>query len=156
MTKSLKTTALEEMRGILQKELQERQINPLFIPIVNQYLDNVDIEDIARNEGLNVLEVSLLLEKPEIKTYINQCIQQVGYLNRKRRIDLINKVIDQKIEEAEEYDTALSKKDLLEWLKLLEDTAKNIQAQKPKTAVQVNQHGPNNTVQLIEDLLNDS
>lgn len=148
--------ALEELQGMLAQELKERRVNPVFVPIINQYLDGIDIEEIARSYGLQPLEVSLVLERNEVKNYINQAIQSVGYLNRLKRVRLINKVIDKAIQDAEEYDAPYSRKDLLDWIKLLQEETKVGQQNMPRTAIQVNQTGKSNMLNLMQDLLEES
>lgn len=151
--KAIQQEALAEVKETLKKELEERKINPLFIPIVNAHLANVDIPEIAKATGLSVMEISLVLDKPEIKNYINQMVLSYGYLNRIKRLDLITKVIDKMIEDAEEYDTPLTRKDLLDWLKLLQGEADIALKGAPKTAVNVNTKIENNMVNLMQEML---
>ncbi len=70
-------------------------------------------------------------------------------MNRVRRLGIINKVIEAKLEEAEETGI-LTKKDLLEWMKHLHDveTAMRPKNDQPQVAVQIN----TNYSKLMEDL----
>jgi hypothetical protein len=154
--RALQQEALVEIKSTLTKELQERRINPLFIPIVNAYLGNEAIPEIAIATGLNVFEVSLILDKPEIKNYINQMVLSYGYLNKLKRVELITKVIDKIIADADEYDTPMTKKDLLDWLKLLQGEVALAFQGAPKTAVQVNTKIENNMLNLMQELMVES
>lgn len=151
----LQVAALQELRKNLQQELKERRIDPVMLPIVNQYLAGKSVEDIAADNELEPFEVALILDKPEIRRYCDHVIQSAGYMNKLRRVALINDVIDQKVQEAMEYNSPLSNKDLLDWIKILQEETKIIENKGPKTAVQVNQSGKTNIVQLMEDLLAD-
>jgi hypothetical protein len=72
-----------------------------------------------------------------------------GYLHRSRRLSIINKVIDEKLQEA--ADTGMySKKDLFDWIKLLNDMDRDARPKQPTTAVQVN--NTTNYTTLMQDL----
>jgi hypothetical protein len=63
---------------------------------------------------------------------------------------IINEVIDEKLAEGRETGV-FSKRDLLEWLKLLNDMEKDARPKQPSTAVQVNNQ-TNNYSTLMQDL----
>ena len=74
-----------------------------------------------------------------------------GYLNRAKRLAVINKVIDEKLQEAFESGV-YTKKDLLDWMKLLNDMETNARPKREVgVAVQIN----NNYDSLMKDLLGD-
>jgi hypothetical protein len=75
-----------------------------------------------------------------------------GYLNRVRRMQIINRVVDEKLAEAAETGV-WSKRDLLDWMKLLNDMDKEARPRAPTTAVQVN-NNTNNYTTLMNDLFN--
>ena len=84
--------------------------------------------------------------KEEVKSYIDNVFVTQGYLNRVKRLALINSVIDQKMQDAMETGV-FSKKDLLDWLKHLHEVEAAVhKKEKPTVAVQVN----NNYESLIE------
>jgi hypothetical protein len=64
-------------------------------------------------------------------------------------LDIINKVIDEKLMEAAETGM-YSKKDLFDWIKLLNDMDRDNRPKGPSTAVQVN--NTNNYTTLMQDL----
>jgi hypothetical protein len=148
---TIQDAALAQVKHILTTELQERQINPIFVPVVNDYLAGRDIGDIAAAHGLDVMEVSLILEKPEIQNYCTQTIMSMGYLGRLKRVDLINKVVAKIVEDAEENEAPYSNKDLLDWVKVLQKEWEINKSKAPAPTVQVNQQ--NNTVNLIQELM---
>ena len=90
-----------------------------------------------------------MVEKKEVKNYIDSVFATQGYLNRIKRINLINRVIDQKMEEAMETGI-YSKKDLLDWMKHLQDIETNLKpkANGPAVAVQINNYD-----KLMKDLM---
>ena len=153
MKEDCKTVALEEVRNILATELQERKINPVIIPIINAHLENKSISQIGAQFGLNALEVTLILEKAEVRNYINQFLLGYGFLNRLKRVDLIDQVINKKIAEAEEYDAPYSTKDLLDWVKLLQKEVEIIGANKSQPSVVVNNQINNNIADMVSELL---
>jgi hypothetical protein len=72
-----------------------------------------------------------------------------GFLNRGKRIALINAVIEQKLQEA--LETGIySKKDLLDWMKHLSEVEATLKpaAKGPAVAVQINNYD-----RLMRDLL---
>ena len=92
-----------------------------------------------------------MIEKKEVKSYIDSVFATQGYLNRIKRINLINRVIDQKIEEAMETGI-YSKKDLLDWMKHLQEVETGLKPKNngPAVAIQVNNYD-----KLMKDLMND-
>ena len=89
------------------------------------------------------------VEKKEVKNYIDSVFATQGYLNRIKRINLINSVIDQKIQEAVETGI-YSKKDLLDWMKHLQEVETSLKpkTQGPQVAVQINNYD-----KLMKDLM---
>ena len=92
-----------------------------------------------------------MIEKKEVKSYIDSVFATQGYLNRIKRVALINRVIDQKIEEAMETGI-YSKKDLLDWMKHLQEVETGLKPKNngPAVAIQVNNYD-----KLMKDLMND-
>jgi hypothetical protein len=103
--------------------------------------------------GLSNDQVTAIAERGEIKRYVDSVYMSQGYLNRVRRMQVINRVIDEKMAEAAETGV-FSKRDLLDWLKLLNDMDRDSRPKAPTTAVQVNNQ-TNNYSSLMQDLLGD-
>jgi hypothetical protein len=133
----------------LNKTLEAPALDPVILAIANDYLSGMEIEQIASEYGISSDRVTAVVEKREVKAYIDGVYATQGYLNRGKRLALINRVIDQKLEEALETGI-FSKKDLLDWVKHLNEIESSVRPKEtgPKVAVQVNNYS-----KLMEDLL---
>jgi len=145
MTK-LVTTALEAVNT----SLETPQLDPVFLAIANDYLGGKDICDMAEEYALPEDRITAVLDKKEVRSYIDSVYTTQGYLNRVKRMNLINQVIEQKMQDALETGI-FSKKDLLDWMKLLNDMENTATPKKtgPAVAIQVN-----NYEKLMKDLGN--
>lgn len=139
-------------REVLNQSLEAPQVDPVLLGIANLYIQGKSLVDIAEHFSISEDRVAQVLERREIKEYVDQVYLSQGYLNRFKRLDLINKVVTQKVEEAILGGGEFSKRDLLEWLKLLGEMDKTARPQQrgPQVAVQVNNYDT-----LMKDLLND-
>ena len=133
----------------LNRTLEAPALDPVLLAIANDYLAGKSIDIIADEYGISQDRVTTAIEKREVKAYIDNVFATQGYLNRARRIDLINKVIDQKVQEAVETGI-YSKKDLLDWMKHLGEVEATLKPQQkgPAVAVQINNYD-----RLMKDLL---
>jgi hypothetical protein len=133
----------------LNKTLDAPPLDPVLLSIANDYLAGHDISKLSEEYGISEDRVTAVVEKKEVKNYIDSVFATQGYLNRIKRINLINRVIDQKIEEAMETGI-YSKKDLLDWMKHLQDVETNLKpkANGPAVAVQINNYD-----KLMKDLM---
>jgi hypothetical protein len=133
----------------LNKVLEAPPLDPVVLAIANDYLSGKSIDTIADEYGITPDRVTSVVEKREVKSYIDNVFATQGYLNRVRRIALINRVIDQKVQEAAETGI-YSKKDLLDWMKHLAEVEETLKpANKgPAVAVQINNYD-----RLMKDLL---
>jgi hypothetical protein len=132
----------------VNQSLDTPRIDPIFLSVANDYLAGHSIEELSDIYRLPMDRVTSIIEKKEVKTYIDSVYASQGYLNRVRRLNLINKVIEQKMSEALETGI-FSKKDLLDWMKLLNDMDAQANPKKtgPSVAIQVN-----NYERLMKDL----
>lgn len=135
----------------LNNALEAPEIDPQHMVVANELLCGRSIPQIAELTGLSNDQVTAIAERAEVRRYVDAVYMSQGYLNRVRRMNIINKVIDEKMAEAAETGI-YSKRDLLEWLKLLNDMDKDSRPRAPTTAVQVNNH-TNNYSTLMQDLL---
>jgi len=145
MTKPITTTV-----DALNKTLEAPALDPVVLALANDYLSGQSVEEIATNYGISEDRVTAVIEKKEVKNYIDSVFATQGYLNRIKRINLINQVIDQKIQEAVETGI-YSKKDLLDWMKHLQEVETSLkpkQSQGPAVAVQINNYD-----KLMKDLM---
>lgn len=116
-------------------------ICPENFDIANAYLEYGSIKDTAEQLQLPQHYVVAALQKEETKRYLNGVYLDLGYRNRSAIGRVLDKMIESKLEEAEE--TGLfTKKDLLELLefahKMRMDEIKANAASVPHTAVQIN------------------
>ena len=127
----------------------EAPLDPVVLALANDYLSGKGVVEIADEYGISEDRVTSVIEKKEVKNYIDSVFATQGYLNRIKRINLINQVIDQKIQEAVETGI-YSKKDLLDWMKHLQEVEKDLKpkTQGPAVAVQINNYD-----KLMRDLM---
>ena len=133
----------------LNRTLEAPALDPVLLAIANDYLAGKSIDTIADEYGISQDRVTTVIEKREVKQYIDNVFATQGYLNRVRRIALINSVIDQKVQEAVETGI-YSKKDLLDWMKHIAEVEATLKpvAKGPAVAVQINNYD-----RLMKDLL---
>ena len=144
------TTKVTTTVDALNKTLEAPALDPVVLALANDYLSGQSVEEIATNYGISEDRVTAVIEKKEVKNYIDSVFATQGYLNRIKRINLINQVIDQKIQEAVETGI-YSKKDLLDWMKHLQEVETSLkpkQSQGPAVAVQINNYD-----KLMKDLM---
>jgi hypothetical protein len=133
----------------LNRTLESPPLDPVMLAIANDYLSGKSIETISDEYDLTSDRVTSVLEQREVKAYVDSVFATQGYLNRVKRINLINRVIDQKLEEAVETGI-YSKKDLLDWMKHLQEIEESTKPKRtgPAVAVQINNYD-----KLMKDLM---
>jgi hypothetical protein len=135
----------------LNDSLEAPALDPTILLVANDFLSGASIETISKNHALTMDQVTSIIERKEVKTYIDNVYLSQGYLNRVKRLAIINRVIDQKLEEAVESGV-YTKRDLLDWMKLLNDMETSARPKRDVgVAVQIN----NNYDSLMKDLLGD-
>lgn len=133
----------------LNRTLEAPPLDPVVLALANDYLSGKSIVEIADEYGITEDRVTAVLEKREVKSYVDSVFATQGYLNRIKRINLINAVIDSKLQEA--LETGIySKKDLLDWMKHLNEVEATVKPKEkgPAVAVQINNYD-----RLMKDLL---
>ena len=98
----------------LTKTLDAPPLDPVVLALANDYLAGKSVSDIAEEYAITQDRVTAVIEKKEVKAYIDSVFATQGYLNRIKRVNLINQVIDQKIQEAVETGIYKLMKDLME------------------------------------------
>jgi len=96
------------------------------IPLVHDYTQGETLEILAIKYNISETEVSEFLNRKEVKQFISTSLANHGYVAKKQRIDLLNRIVEQKIQESEDNELSLSNKDLIEVLKLLKDEGKDL------------------------------
>ena len=133
----------------LNDTLESPPLDPVLLAVANDYLSGKSIDEIASDYGISTDRVTSVLEKREVRAYVDSVFATQGYLNRIKRMQIINAVIDQKMTEA--LETGIySKKDLLDWMKHLNEVEASVKPKErgPAVAVQINNYD-----KLMKDLL---
>jgi hypothetical protein len=132
------------------------KLAPEGFEIANAYLEYGTVEEVANQLQLPQHEVAATLIRKDVKDYLDGVYLDMGYRNRNKLGALLDRMIDAKIEEAEESGV-YTKKDLLELITLahkmrMDEISIN---QKPTigTQVQIAQFGEGNYGKLMEKLM---
>lgn len=132
------------------------KINPENLEVANAYLSTGSAIEAAAQMGVTPDVVYAVLEKSEVKDYISNVYQDQGYRNRFRLAELLDEVIESKLQEARDSDV-YSSKDLVDIIalahKISTDHSKT-SAPTKQTNVQLNSFGEGNYGKLMEKLLN--
>jgi hypothetical protein len=134
-------------------------ISPEGLEVANAYLQYGDVKTVAYELEIPQHEVVRQLQLTHVKKYLDGVYLDLGYRNRTKLASVLDKVIDAKLEEAEETGI-YSSKDLIDILQLahklrmdeikLQKEEKTIDSQ---TNIQVNQYGDSSYGKLMERLL---
>lgn len=144
------------------------KISPEGLEIANAYLEKGSLKAVAHDLQLRPDDVQEILNKREVKAYIDQVYLDTGYRNRFKLSSVLDDIIDEKLSEAQETGM-FSNKDLADLLQMahkmrmdevnaqiaLEKAqASNIRSQ---TNVQINElpFGQGNYGKLMEKLLSE-
>lgn len=136
----------------LNASLEAPDLDPQHLLVANELLTGKSVPQIAEAFGMSPDRVTAICDRPETKRYVDAVIMSQGYMHRSRRLSIINRVIDEKLAEAAETGM-YSKRDLLDWIKLLNEMDRDNKPKTPTTAVQINQN--NNYTTLLQDLFGD-
>jgi len=124
------------------------KITPEGFDVANGFLLYGTVEDTAEQMQVPRHEVVRILQTPEVKRYLDGVYLDMGYRNRDRIGAAFDKMIQAKLEEAEETGV-YSSKDLAELLmmqhKMRMDEIKAAKEAGPGIAVQVNNNSLGNT-----------
>lgn len=138
------------------------KIAPENLEVANAYLSTGSALVAAQQLGTTPDKVYAILEKNEIKEYMNSVYLDQGYRNRFRLAELLDEVIEKKIEEARETDV-YSSKDLVDILALAHKISEDHRKESKATTnirqqnVQINSpFGEGNYGKLMEKLLGGS
>ena len=133
------------------------RVSPEGLEVANAYLTDPNLENVAAKLSLPVEVVSEVMERREVKKYIDNVYLDTGYLNRHKLSNLLSKIIDSKIEEADESGM-WTKMDLGQLIKLAHqmrqdeqtsmDKEENIRTQ---TNIQINNNGYSKLLESLTD-----
>lgn len=127
------------------------KIDARYFRLVNDYLEGSPISQLSEKYHLPPEDISSILSRKEVKNYIAAQLANFGYLNQATRVKLLNKIVEQKLQIAEENNTPLSNKDLTEIIKLLQEEQKLTSKNQEAPEVQINMQAE--YVNLISDLV---
>lgn len=141
----------KKSENALIKSLEGKPLDPILLGVANEYLKGTTISDIAEQFSTSGDVIVSVLEKKDVKSYVEGVYMTQGYMDRFRKLEIINKVIEEKLKEAMETGTH-SKKDLFDWVKLASQMESDMRPkQQPGLAVQINNN--TNYDQLMMDLV---
>lgn len=134
-------------------------ISPEGLEIANKYLETGSIAKSAESLGITTEMVHKHLSNEHTQRYINAIYLDAGYRNRTKLGALLDKVIESKLEEAEESGV-YTNKDLVDLLTLahkfrMDELKSQQDAIKNQTNIQINEapFGQGNYGALMEKLL---
>ena len=140
-------------------------ISPEGLEVANIYLQNGSISDTAKALSVSMEKVTTTLQRPEVKRYIDAVYLDSGYRNRVKLANLMDEIIESKLEEARESEM-YSSKDLVDILtiahKMKMEELKHQELEiKNQTNIQINAtennvFGNGNYGALMKKLLGDS
>lgn len=85
------------------------RISPEGLEIANAYLELGSIPAVCSRLSIDEAKASEYLQKREVKAYVDQVYLDTGYRNRFKLAEVLDTLIDAKMEEAEESDVYTSK-----------------------------------------------
>ena len=120
---------------------EEYRVSPEALEIAKTYLGCFDVSVTAQALGVDSEKVAYYLRKPEIKRFIDTHFMEQGYMNRNKIQEVMDKVLELKIEEMEESEMG-SNKDIIDILQLQHkmrmDYLKEAKEAEPITKQQIN------------------
>ena len=140
-------------------------ISPENLDVANEYLQTQDIQQVSQNLSIAPDMVSQILQRREVRAYIDNVFMDVGFNNRFRMRSAMDALIQRKFQELEEAEIG-SSKDIADLLALSHKMSidlldRQIQLEKLKEAniksqvnVQVNEFGSGSKYNtLLEKLM---
>ena len=132
-------------------------LTPEGFDIADAYIMYGSVEDTAAQTGIARHEIVTALQKPEVKRYLDGVYLDAGYRNRNKIGAALDRIIEKKLEDAEETEV-FTNKDLVDLLTLAHkiriDEAKMLDNNNnTKVAVQIANFGEGNYGKLMEKLI---
>lgn len=131
-------------------------IAPENLEVANCYLQTQDIRIVAEEMGLDISEVKNILDRREVKAYVDNVFLDVGFNNRFKMRSAMDAIIKKKFQDMEEAGVG-SNKDIAELLALshkmaMEYMDKQIALEKLRQGIEANQIKSQVNVQINEGL----
>jgi hypothetical protein len=142
---------------LIWNQIMQLKIAPENLEVANAYLSSGDALTAANRLGITPDRVHEVLAKSDVKEYVNSVYLDQGYRNRFRLAELLDEIIENKIQEAREAGV-YSSKDLVDIIalahKMSSDATKQTMTIKQQNNVQINSpFGEGNYGKLMEKLL---
>ena len=153
-----KTLAQRRELSLIWDKIMQLRIAPENLEVANACLSTGSAIVAANTLGITPDRVHEILEKSEVKDYVNSVYLDQGYRNRFRLAELLDEIIENKIQEAREAGV-YSSKDLVDIIslahKMSQDASKESRTTiKQQNNVQINSpFGEGNYGKLMEKLL---
>ena len=96
---------------------EKYKLSPESLEVISSYLSNMNVNDTAQDLGIPRQDVVEYLNKTEVKRFINTVFLDQGYNNQFKLQGIMDSIISNKLEEAEETEI-FSSKDLLDVVQL--------------------------------------
>jgi hypothetical protein len=88
---------------------QAVQISPEGLEVANEYLGCNSIQKVSDALGYPKDHIAEILERPEVRAYINSVFADIGFNNRFRMRQVMDLLIQKKLEELDEAEVGSSK-----------------------------------------------
>lgn len=134
------------------------RLNPEALEFVQVYMANFSLEETMDALDISREDAVYMLKQKEVQRFLDTVFYEQGYMNRFKLMKVLDKVVESKLEEAEESEV-YSGKDLIEILKLIHtiqmDNRKADKDNVPgkQNNVQINSYGENLGT-LMERIIN--
>ncbi len=154
-----RSSKLCKMELLMEQPHQILKISPEGLDLANAYLEFGSLQAAAKHLFISVDDASTILDKPEVKRYIDNVYMDTGYRNKHKLGALMDEIINSKLEEARESEM-FSSKDLLDILALahkmrMEEIKAEQSSITSQTNIQINESpfGEGNYGKLMEKLV---
>jgi len=142
---------------LIWNRIMQLKIAPENLEVANAYLSTGNALEAANRLGITPDRVHDILAKTDVKEYVNSVYLDQGYRNRFKLAELLDEIIENKIQEAREAGV-YSSKDLVDIIalahKMSSDATKQTMTIKQQNNVQINSpFGEGNYGKLMEKLL---
>lgn len=132
-----------------------KALTPEVLDVTQIYIETgFSLQETSNHTGLSLKEITDIIAHPQSKQYINEVYLDTGYRNRAKLGALLDKLIESKIEEAEDSEqwTDMDLADLIKLAhKMRMDEAK---LENPSTQVNIANFGDSKYADLVGKLLN--
>lgn len=129
-------------------------MSPEGMEVIDAYvLNGSDVPMTARYLGITEVECRMMLQKPEIRNYINTLFMESGYRNRDKLFSVIDEIIDRKVTDIRTNPEAGSEQDIMDILwkahkMKMEEMKMLIQLEEAKSKNKGTQHNTQNNIIL--------